>query len=132
MKKIKNIAFNLGLGTLFTHELDAMQNHEWLVLPLTSWLSEEYGMMVFLVFHIPFFAVLIALVSIKNDKIRIPGKLAVSLFLIVHSVLHVAFMSHAEYEFSTVLSNVLIFGGAFFGIVYLLCQYNFKKIVFKK
>ncbi|MBT6340059.1 MAG: hypothetical protein HOJ48_12265 [Desulfobacula sp.] len=129
---MKNIAFNLGMGTLFTHELDAMQNHEWIVLPLTSWLPDEYGMMVFLVFHIPFFAGLIALVSIQNDKIRIPSKLAISLFLIVHSVLHVVFMSHADYEFSSVLSNALIFGGALFGIVYLLYQYNFKEMLFKK
>ena len=35
------------MGTLFTHELDAMLNHEWRVLPLTSWLSDEIGMIVF-------------------------------------------------------------------------------------
>ena len=45
---MKNIIFYLAMGIMFTHELDAMPNHEWRVLPLTSWLPDEYGIIVFL------------------------------------------------------------------------------------
>ena len=40
---MKKIILYLGVGALFTHELDAMTNHEWRVLPLTSFLGEELG-----------------------------------------------------------------------------------------
>ncbi len=33
---IRNVAFYCGFGALFTHELDAMTNHEWRVLPLVE------------------------------------------------------------------------------------------------
>lgn len=121
---MKNIVFYLGMGTLFTHELDAMPNHEWRVLPLTSWLSNEVGMMVFVIIHIPLFALLISLVSSANDKIRIRSRLSIGAFLIIHSVLHALFMNHIAYEFSSRLSNILIFGGAFLGLVYLLLEYR--------
>ncbi len=121
---MKNIVFYLGIGTLFTHELDAMPNHEWRVLPLTSWLPDEIGMIIFVLIHIPLFAVLIALVSNTNDKIRIRSRLGISIFLILHSVLHALFMNHADYEFSSMLSNVLIFGGGLLGLLYLLLEYR--------
>ena len=121
---MKNIAFYLGIGTLFTHELDAMPNHEWRVLPLTSWLPDEIGMIVFVLIHIPLFAVLIALVSNTHDKIRLRSRLGISIFLIIHSVLHRLFMNHADYEFSSTLSNVLIFGGGLLGLVHLFLEYR--------
>ena len=121
---MKNIVFYLGMGTLFTHELDAIPNHEWRVLPLTSWLSNEVGMMVFVIIHIPLFAILISLVSSTNDKVRTRGRLSIGIFLIIHSVLHALFMNHIDYEFSSALSNVLIFGGALLGLVYLFLEYR--------
>ena len=119
---MKSIAFYLGMGTLFTHELDAIPNHEWRVLPLTSWLSNEVGMMVFVIIHIPLFAILISLVSSTNDKVRTRSRLSIGIFLIIHSVLHALFMNHIDYEFSSALSNVLIFGGALLGLVYLFLE----------
>ncbi len=82
--KIKNIAFYLGMGTLFAHELDAMPNHEWQVLPLTSWMPNEIGMIVFVLLHIPLFAILIAwfidsLCVIENYRRRGIGEKLISL-----------------------------------------------------
>ncbi|MEO1353795.1 MAG: DUF6713 family protein [Cyanobacteria bacterium J06635_15] len=121
---MKNIAFYLGMGTLFTHELDAMPNHEWRILPLTSWLSDEVGMIAFILMHIPLFAILLALVSSHNEKIRIRSRLGIGIFLIAHGGLHILFMSHRNYEFSSMLSSFLIFGGALLGLVYLLLEYR--------
>ena len=93
---MKNIIFYLGMGTLFTHELDAMTNHEWRVLPLTSWLSDDYGMVVFLFIHVPLFAILIALVASTNHKIRIRSRLGISIFLAIHGLLHALFMGKQQ------------------------------------
>lgn len=124
---MKNLIFYTGMGVLFTHELDAIQKHEWRVLPLTSWLPEEYGFMVFLFFHIPLFAVLIALAASDNEKIRLNSRLGICIFLVIHALLHILFMGSKLYEFVTLSSNILIFGGALLGTIYLLLEYAGKK-----
>ena len=124
--KVKEAAFYLGMGAIFTHELDAMTNHEWRVLPLTSWMPDETGMLVFLSAHIPLFAVLVALVSSTNAVVRRRSKLTISIFLVLHGVLHVLFTSDSHYEFSSMVSSVLIFGAAILGGIYLLMEYRVK------
>jgi hypothetical protein len=37
----------------------------------------------------------------------------------IHGVLHAAFMQHAKYEFDSLTSNVLIFGGSILGALYI-------------
>lgn len=123
----KNVIFYLSLGTIITHELDAMTNHEWRVLPLTNWLKDEYGLLLFLFFHIPLFAILVALVASTNQTIRTRTRIGVSIFLVVHGLLHILFIGSINYEFKTVTSNFLIFGGAVLGLVYLLLEYVNKK-----
>ena len=125
-KAMKNIVFYLGLATLFTHELDAMTHHEWRVLPLTSWLPDDIGQLTFLLAHIPLFAIVISLVASTNEKIRGLTQLGVGIFLVVHGILHALFMGHNNYEFTSLTSNSLIFGGAALGAVYLLFEYFSK------
>ena len=120
MKTLKDNIFYLGIGLFFTHELDAMTNHEWRVLPLTSWKPEYNGELSFVLLHIPLFAILVALVASLNEVIRRRSWIGVSLFLAIHGALHAAFMVHDDYEFSSLLSNVLIFVGAVCGAVYLV------------
>jgi hypothetical protein len=67
---MKDIVFYLGFGTLCTHELDAIVNHEWRLMPFIRTLPEETGMIVFVAAHIPVFAVLVALVSSKISRTR--------------------------------------------------------------
>lgn len=117
---MKEKIFYLGVGMLFTHELDAMTNYEWRVLPLTSWIQEQYGEAVFVLLHIPMFAILVGLVASQNRKIRNRSMLGISVFMVVHALLHVAFSNHQHYLFESILSNFLIFGTAVCGLVYLL------------
>jgi hypothetical protein len=123
---MKNIVFYLGMGTFFTHELDAIQRHEWRILPLTNWLPDEYGFIVFLFSHIPLFAILIALIASTREKIRMRSRIGISIALIIHGFLHAFFMGNATYEFMTLSSTILIFGGALLGIAYLLLEYSRK------
>ena len=120
---MKEIIFYLGLGTLSTHELDAVKNHEWRVLPLTSWLPEELGYLFFLFFHIPLFAFLIAMVASRNDKVRIRTRTGISGFLVLHGLLHLLFQGDAKYEFTTLSSNLLIFAASLLGLIHLTLEY---------
>lgn len=119
---MKDIVFYLGLGTLLTHELDAMPNHEWRVLPLVGALPDDVAPIVFVALHVPIFAALLALVGSSDPRTRSLSRLGVGVFLVVHGLLHVAFMGHAAYEFSSLLSQTLIFGGAAFGALYLVLE----------
>jgi len=122
MHGIKDIAFYLGIATLFTHELDAVPNHEWRGLALLRDLPDETGMAVFVAAHVPLFAVLIALVASTSGRIRALSRLVISAFLIVHGLLHISSRGEPTYEFSSTLSNLLIFGGLAFGVLYLMLE----------
>jgi len=107
------------MGFLFTHELDAVPNHEWRGLPLLGTLPDGTGMVVFVAAHVPLFAVLIALVASRDARVRALARLGIGIFLIVHGSLHALSMGQPTYEFSSRLSNVLIFGGSALGALYL-------------
>ena len=119
---MKHWAFFLGLGALFTHELDAVANHEWRVLPLIRALPEDSGAFLFIMAHLPIFALVVALVASPDAKIQLRSRVALSLFLIIHGILHTLFMNHPAYEFSSTLSNILIFGGSIFGATHLMFE----------
>ena len=120
MRRIRELAFYLGLGALFTHEVDAMPNHEWRGMPLLGALPDEIGMLVFIAGHVLFFAVLIALVASTDERIRRLSRLGISAFIVVHAVLHVLSSGAPSYEFSSRLSRLLIFGGAVLAGLYLV------------
>lgn len=124
---MKDFFFYIGFAALATHELDAVSKHEWRVLPLTSWLPDEYGFLVFLFFHIPLFAILAWLIANSNQTVRYRSRLGVSIFLIVHGVLHLLFAGHRLYEFTSAYSNMLIFGGALCGLTHIVLEYAERK-----
>ncbi len=119
LPSIRDIAFYLGLGSLFTHELDAIPNHEWRGLPFLGTLSDETAMLLFIAAHVPLFAILVALVASENARVRSTSRLVIGIFLVLHGLLHALSVGQPTYEFSSGLSRFLIFGGAGFGALYL-------------
>ena len=105
---------------MFTHELDAMPNHEWRVLPILGSLTDATGELAFLIAHIPIFAVAIAFVASLDVKIRASAQKVACGFLIVHAALHYAFSGHPDYEFASISSAVLIYGAALCGIAFFI------------
>ena len=116
--RARELVFYLGLAFLFTHELDAMPNHEWRVLPVTSFLSDAVGMNAFVLAHVPIFAVVVGCIASLNLKIRSVAQNTASGFLIAHAALHFAFSGHPEYEFDSLLSAALIYGAALLGVLF--------------
>jgi hypothetical protein len=121
---VRNTLFYLALATLFTHELDAVANHEWRIMPILRSLPEEIALTAFVMLHVPIFAVLLALVFSINDRVRRASRIGVGVFLLAHAGLHLLFAGDANYEFSSSLSNILIFGGALVGGLYLLTSFK--------
>ena len=121
---MKSTLFYLGLGILFTHELDAIANHEWRIMPILRSLPEQVGMNTFVLLHIPLFAVLIALVASNDERLRRLSQLGVSAFLLIHGGLHIWFANEPDYEFASTISNALIFGGALFGGLHLVASFK--------
>ncbi len=115
-----NAIFYLGLGLLFTHELDAMPNHEWRVLPGLAALSESAGELAFVVAHVPLFAIVIAFVASLNPAVRGRARAVAGGFLVLHGLLHFLFSAQDTYEFTSTLSSVLIYGASVCGAIFLL------------
>ena len=117
---MKSASFYLGLALLFTHELDSMPNHEWRVLPVLRALPDAAGESVFVIAHIPIFALVIAYIASLNIRTRKLARDVASGFFIVHAILHILFSGHPDYEFSSLLSSSLIYGAALCGVAYFL------------
>ena len=119
---MRNVIFYLGIGFLFTHELDAVRNSEWRVMPLLGALPDDTGMTIFIAAHVPLFALVIGALASSNRRVQTNSRLALCVILVLHGLLHAVFMQHPDYEFYSVLSNVLIFGGAVLGIMSLALE----------
>ena len=55
------------------------------------------------------------------------ARLGVSAFLVVHGLLHTLSMGEPTYEFSSTLSNLLIFGGSALGALYLMLEVKHRR-----
>ena len=121
---MKIVVFYLALGTLFTHEIDAISSYEWRLLPVLSSMTDQMGMTVFLLLHIPLFAVIVALVASRNNRTRHLSRLVLSGFMLLHAILHIWFSSEPNYGFVSNVSNWLIFGGAGLGAIYLALAFR--------
>lgn len=100
------------LGFFLTHELDAMQRHEWRILPLTSFLPEQTGRRTLVWMHVPLFAVLFFFGAGDSGSSVASG---LSVFAIIHVGLHWFFRNHPKNEFDNPVSWALIIGAGLGG-----------------
>jgi len=108
--------FTLGLTFILMHEMDAMRCHEWRMFPLTSFMKEKMGMIVFIFLHIPLFYIPLLPTIINNDSFRV----GFSAFLVIHLILHLLFLMHPKNEFKDWISWVFIVGAGICGALDLL------------
>jgi hypothetical protein len=121
---MKNPIFYLGFATLITHELDAMTQSEWRLLPILRSLPEQTASFTFVVLHIPLIAILLWLTSNESPSIRQSSRIAVAIFLMVHVGLHKLFENRPDYTFNSLLSVGLIYGGGLLGFFYLVSIFS--------
>jgi len=112
--------FYAGFAFILTHEMDAIRNKEWRIFPLTFWMSDNIGYLIFTLGHVPlyiwiFYSLFSPDVSLESKLIFKKG---LDIFLIVHVFLHTALALFPENTFRTVTSWVLILGAGLCGAVH--------------
>ncbi|TAE17990.1 MAG: hypothetical protein EAZ95_05505 [Bacteroidetes bacterium] len=113
---MEHLFFYIALAFLFVHEMDAMTQKEWLMFPLTFFLKDEVGKVVFILAHIPLYVCIFWALSTPSEAL-IQG---LDIFCIVHAGLHVLFLWHPQNRFTSFLSWFFIAGGGFWGALDLL------------
>jgi hypothetical protein len=119
MRKSLDLVFALTFGLLTTHELDAVRCFEWRVLPLTRFLSDDIGMIVFILAHVPLFGWLANLCWSGNLDVCLKARRIFAGFCCVHVGLHWLFRNDPNYAFTGWLSNGLIGGAGLAGLLFL-------------
>mgnify|MGYP001791536999 FL=1 len=117
---MKNLILYLGFATILTHELDAMTQSEWRLLFLLRNLPEQTASVAFVVLHVPLIAALLWLTNNESEVIKNWSRIALSVFLIIHTVLHKLLENSPNYTFDSTLSLWLIYSAGLFGLIYLI------------
>jgi hypothetical protein len=118
--RLSTFLFYLGLGLLFTHELDAMIQSEWRLLYVLRGMPDDVAMQTFVWMHVPLFGVIAWLTHHKATPVRNWARAIFAAFLVVHAGLHLNLSEHPLYTFTSTLSRSLIYGGAAVGSFYLI------------
>jgi len=116
----RSLLFWTGFAFLLAHELDAVAQSEWRLLPLINLLTDESAYIVFVAAHVPLVLVLIWLFTHRSNTIRWRSQLAFDVFLCAHALVHWLMSGDTEYIFHSALSISMIFGGGVTGLVHLL------------
>jgi len=114
------ILFYLGFAALLTHEMDAIAHKEWRILYFFRKLPENIASSLFIAIHVPAIAFLIGLAHHELSIVQQGTRVAISLFLVVHAILHKRLEQHPQYTFHTLLSKSLIYGGGLLGLLYVV------------
>ena len=114
-----DLLFLVGFALLLTHELDAVQRHEWRLFPFLSKLEDDAAYHVFTILHVPLFVLLLWLMFHPSENVRVWFQVSMDVFFIVHLGLHQMLKSHKQYEFTGIFSRSIIFLLAIAGLAHL-------------
>jgi len=65
-----DLLFFFNLALLITHELDAIQCHEWRMFPFICQLNDELAYRVFTILHVPLLALIFWFLSRPDDRVQ--------------------------------------------------------------
>jgi hypothetical protein len=99
-----NLLFFIIVGFIFTHELDAIERHEWRLFFFLAPFDDRTAFRLFTLLHIPLFAWILWAAQFPAFQIGF------SLFVIIHAGLHWLLRRHPQYEFNNPFSWFLIAG----------------------
>ena len=115
-EQLHELFFLMALALLFTHELDAVRCREWRIFPLTAFLDDEIGMRVFILAHVPLFAIIIFFAGRSLTAGGDAFSLGMAIFCVVHAFIHWAYERHPKCEFRNTLSRAIIWSCAAAGL----------------
>lgn len=115
MNRRSNVAAVLLLSFFLGHELDAVAQSEWRLLPGLSALSDGDGRRLFVALHVPLVAGLVWALFLSSDTVQRRSRLALAGFAMVHVVLHAVLEVPGISSFSEALSRSFILGAGVVG-----------------
>ncbi len=114
MNDVLLVVFLTGVGCLFVHELDAIQQGEYRFFFGWLGMNDTMAYRWLTALHLPLFVLIMA--NVSN-----PTFWAVwDVFLVVHALLHWALRRHPLIQFNNWFSWVWILGGAGMGLLHLV------------
>jgi hypothetical protein len=113
----------LNLSLILTHEIDAAIHKEWRLLYILRTIkNENTSSQIFVFLHVPLiFIMLYFLFHKRINKMKISRRI-LSIFLIIHGILHYRLSEDSLYTMYTETSYFTIFGGSLSGFLYLLFE----------
>lgn len=111
--------FWVGLAFILTHEMDAVQRHEWRIFPLTFWLDDKWGYWAFTGVHVPLYVALFWYL-VGDGSLNISLVRGLNIFFMIHVGLHLLFLRHPKNEFTGLFSWLIIVGAGVAGLLDLL------------
>lgn len=123
-RKYLDLLFFIGLSLLLCHELDAVAQAEWRLLPVLRTLPDASAYPLFVWLHVPLFALLLWWTGSTSVPVRRRAQLGVDAFLVIHAGLHTALRSHDDYTFHSALSLGCIYGAAVIGAAHALLTWR--------
>lgn len=108
-----DMVFYLNVALFLTHEIDAVDKHEWRLLPVISRLPDRTGFTWFVILHVPLFVPIIWLAH--NSTFQA----CFSAILIFHALAHWSLRNHPKFEFDG-LSNLFVYPPAILALIGLL------------
>ncbi len=114
-----SLVFYTGFALIATHELDAVFRSEWRLLPGLSLLNDDHGRTVFILGHIPLFALLAWAFSHDNQKTARMSKRIFDVLLVFHAAAHFLLSDSPYYEFMPPVETVTVYGAAIMASLHL-------------
>lgn len=114
------LLFCLALALLLSHELDAVAQAEWRLLPGLSVAGDKLGYDLFVLLHVPVIALIIWLLMNPLPSARIKAQVALDSIMIAHGIAHWLLADMPLNTFHSPLSHLLIFGASAVAAVHLL------------
>lgn len=124
---MRQFLFILTFAFIVGHELDAVSQNEWRLLPLLNLLDDGSGRAAFVAIHVP----LIVLLLWLNARGSWIFHAAFGAFCAIHVGLHWAFEGHPLYTFNNPLSQALIWGAGIAGASLLLAAIAARRPITK-
>jgi len=96
--------------------MDAIRRREWLMFAGLKSMADEVAYRVFMLAHIPLYAVVVALLLSSHVRTL---SYVIDVFLVAHLVVHLGFRRHPANAFNNAVSFGLILAGGLAGAVHL-------------
>lgn len=116
----QDFLFFLGFAFLVCHEIDAVAQHEWRLLPILGGLDDEVAYPWFVLLHAPLLAAMLWATTHGSRVLRIRSRVGLDLFFALHAGIHFLLRYDELAPFDTLTSQICIYSAGAIGLAHAL------------